>query len=308
MSDLSAREQFLALERGEAVMAGLRDVIVATGPDTDKFLQGQLSQDVVLLEVGQSRLTLHLQPNGRVIAVARLTRIDAETIVIDTEAGGGQQMHAALSRFLIRTKCALTLTEAMPWCVRPTEPDARLNDVEESVASSGELFPLTVRSCLPLTGRDILGSTPELGIVVVDDDVAEAFRISAGVLRLGNELSEATIPSETNLIDDAVTFGKGCYVGQELVERIDSRGRIVRCFRRLESVDVDATLPALTASLTEVNSETGESVEVGHLTSVVRHPVSGRVAAIGLVRARIEVGSSVSVNVDGRSVDFVLLS
>ena len=77
-----------------------------------------------------------------------------------------------------------------------------------------------------LAGYDLLGADPVApdGAVAVSQDDYEAARIEAGFPRHGAELDERTIPAEAGLVEASVSFTKGCYTGQELVARIDSRG------------------------------------------------------------------------------------
>jgi len=89
----------------------------------------------------------------------------------------------------------------------------------------------------------------------------------------------------------AVSFTKGCYLGQEIVERIRSRGQVHRHLRALEIIPDDAAL--LPAVGTELRAESGDGKAVGALTSVTKLEVSGaaRLFAIGMVRADAEVGN-----------------
>jgi tRNA-modifying protein YgfZ len=305
-------EQFESVLAGHVGLVSSRDVITAVGPDTLKFLQGQLSQDVNRLEVGgRSLWTLHLQPNGRVIGFARLTRLAEETVLIDTETGVGESMHAGLARFLIRTKCVLTfeagvksLTVLGPPATQVTQQDSGL----AQVVTGAPLFD----------GVEILRFTdasvgPSIS-VVESPELSETLRIISGIPRHGVEILDATIPSETGLIDAAVTFGKGCYVGQELVERINSRGRTVRSFRRLSTVDIPEAsmvehLMSSGAQLptTELFDVSGGAL-VGQITSLTIDPVSGHMVGLGLVRASVEAGNNVAARAAGseREVLFFL--
>ena len=79
------------------------------------------------------------------------------------------------------------------------------------------------------------------GVVEIDGPAYEATRIEAGVPRQGFDIDESTIAQEAYLDRDAVSFTKGCFVGQELVCRIDSRGHVNRLLRRLRAdVPIDA--------------------------------------------------------------------
>jgi folate-binding protein YgfZ len=108
------------------------------------------------------------------------------------------------------------------------------------------------------------------GVAEGDAEAYEAWRIAAGVPRMGAELDERTIPAEAGVVDRSVSFTKGCYTGQELVARVDSRGSSTP--RRLRSIVLDAAGPAAGDALT------AEGREIGVLTSV-----SG-VHALGYVR------------------------
>jgi folate-binding protein YgfZ len=195
-----------------------RDVVQASGPDTIVFLQGQLSQDIESLAIGASVWSLLLQPSGKVDAWLRVTRAADDTVVLDVDGGGGDALRQRLARFKLRTKCDLDRVDG--WrCLavrnaRPDDPsDSRIRPI---------VWPAT-------DGYDLLGAAvepPDDLQPTSDDDVYERARIEAGVPALGYELTDATIPVEAGqwLIDASVSFTKGCFTGQELVARIDSRG------------------------------------------------------------------------------------
>jgi folate-binding protein YgfZ len=115
----------------------------------------------------------------------------------------------------------------------------------------------------------------------------EAARIAAGVPRLGADLDDSVIPQEAFLEREAVSFTKGCFVGQELVCRIDTRGHVNRYLRHLVPGDAATVLPA------GADVVAGEKV-VGKVTSAA----SG--IALGFVRREVDPGSV--VHVDGREV------
>jgi folate-binding protein YgfZ len=195
-----------------------RDVVQASGPDTIAFLQGQLSQDIESLAVGASTWSLLLQPSGKVDAWLRVTRAEDDTLELDVDGGGGDALRQRLERFKLRTKCELVRVDG--WrclAIRNASPDD---------PSDTRIRPIV----WPATeGYDLLGAAvgaPHDLAPTSDDDVYERARIEAGVPALGHELTDATIPVEAGqwLIDASVSFTKGCFTGQELVARIDSRG------------------------------------------------------------------------------------
>ena len=208
-----------------------RDVVVATGPDTTAFLQGQLAQDVEALDDGASAWSLLLQPAGKVDAWLRVTRTDRETFELDVDARWGEHVLQRLSRFKLRTKCELTLQESVRVAaVRGTHVDAP--------GARPIVWP-------GIDGVDVFGAT-DLPAPEATRDAYERARILAGVPAMGRELTDATIPVEAGqwLIDASVSFTKGCYTGQELVARVDSRGgnaprpiRILRVDGRAQAGD-----------------------------------------------------------------------
>lgn len=212
-----------------------RDVVEATGPDTAAFLQGQLSQDVAGLAVGESRYSLLLQPQGKVDAWLRVVRAGDETFLLDVEQGWGEAVIRRLERFKLRTRCSLAMLDGWRcWAARGTDPSAVAGLVGSTVAVVVAAWPGT-------PGFDALGAGlgPFDGIVVADTDRYLAARIAAGVPALGAELDDSTIPAEAGswLIERSVSFTKGCYTGQELVARVDSRGsNTPRKLRRVEAI------------------------------------------------------------------------
>ena len=246
-----------------------RDVVLASGPDAVTFLQGQLSQDVAALEVGQSAFSLLLQPQGKVDAWLRVTRTAEDAFALDVDAGWGEHVRSRLQRFLLRVQVEL---EPVEWAV------VAVLDGEAPVPEGA----WKVTPELPGRGFDLLGpgvGLPEGAEAATD---YEARRIRAGVPRMGAELDESTIPAAAGIVDRSVSFTKGCYTGQELVARIDSRGdRVPTKLRRITgAVPVGATL------------HDGER-EVGRVTS------ASPGVALGYVRREIEPPAEVVARWDG---------
>jgi len=204
-----------------------RDVIEASGPDAASFLQGQLSQDVAALAVGAGAYSLLLQPQGKVDAWLRVSRLGEERFLLDVDAGWGDAVLRRLARFKLRTRCEFTVLEGwVCWAVRGADDgvSALLRD-RAIAADDGAVVALAWPES---PGFDRLGPGLEAldGIPIAGDDAYTAARIEAGVPAMGSELDESTIPAEAGrwLIDRSVSFTKGCYTGQELVARVDSRG------------------------------------------------------------------------------------
>jgi tRNA-modifying protein YgfZ len=209
-----------------------RDVVRVAGPDAVDYLQGQLSQDIEALAVGSSARSFVLQPAGKVDAWVRVTRTGTDEAVLDVEEGQGAPLMARLQRFLLRTKAAI---DPLDWrTVALRGPGA--GAAAPAVVGEGALV---VPAGWPgVEGVDLLGPgvEPPPGIPEADPSAYAGLRIRSGVPLMGAELTDRTIPAEAGqwVIDASVSFTKGCFTGQELVARIDSRGgRVPRQLRGL---------------------------------------------------------------------------
>ena len=199
------------------VFIGERDVVSVVGEEATTYLQGQLSQDVAALDIGSSAWSFILQPQGKVDAWFRITRTGDDAYLLDVDAGFGDVLLARLKRFLLRTKAEISLET---WTLHaysetPRELDSAAKIVSPSATGSG-----TDVVGPDLVDLDIAG----LGLESMSADDYERRRILAGVPAMGAELNDSTIPAEARVVDRSVSFTKGCYTGQELVARVDSRG------------------------------------------------------------------------------------
>jgi len=253
-----------------------RDVVRVHGPEAIAFLQGQLSQDIEALAVGASAWSLLLQPTGKVEALLRATRGGDDDVLLDVGAGFGEAVRRRLARFKLRTQVELDLEARSGHAVRGPGADA--------VAPPGALpagWP-------GVEGFDVLEGPPPTGVPLVYAGALEVLRIEVGVPAMGAELTDATIPAEAGqwLIDASVSFTKGCYTGQELVARIDSRGgNVPRPLRGL-LVDGDPVPVGTTVGLA--------GKDVGVVTSSGWSPALGAVALAPLARS-VELGTTVEL-------------
>jgi tRNA-modifying protein YgfZ len=276
MDDLEAHYHALRHEAGAVWLP--RDVVAVTGPEAEVYLQGQLSQDVAALDPGASALSFLMQPQGKVDALVRVVRHAPDRFTLDVDGGFGEVVVSRLTRFRLRTKVDI---EAIEWrCLAVRGPRAH------DVAPDG--LPADWPG---LAGVDRLGPDPEVpaGVPVCALDAYEAVRIEAGVPSMGRELTERTIPAEAGqfVVDRAISFTKGCFTGQELVARIDSRGGKVP--RQLRGVVMsDDVRPPVGATL-EVDGR-----QVGELTSVA-DSTGGRV--VGLAYAARAITPPVDIGV-----------
>jgi folate-binding protein YgfZ len=190
----------------------VRDVITVTGADAATFLHSQMSQDIASMEAGDSRNSFVLEPTGKIISIVRVTRAGLDRFVIDTEPGFGDATLARLSRFKIRVDAELELT---------TQTWRAIRGLRETTLSGG--IPAWR---MDGSAYDIFASGAGMPSVIVEGtpEMFHAERLRAQWPLLGVDVLPEMIPAETPILDVAVSFTKGCYPGQELVERMDSRG------------------------------------------------------------------------------------
>ena len=271
-----------------------RAKFVARGGDAADFLQGQVSNDVEALEPGGGCYATILTAKGKLRTDLRILRSPGgDFFWLDTEAIG----HAVL-RHMLQT---YSLGRDVQWedlsadhsilslvgpgadaLVEPT-PGA----VEHSVVDSGE--GLWARTDL---GLDLLCAASQagewrdrLGVEAVSEEAAECVRIESGRPRLGYDMDAETMPQEAGINHRAVSFTKGCYVGQETVARLHYRGKPNRHLRGLRLSE-----PGERGS----DILLGERV-VGRVASTTVSPRFGPIA-LALVRREAEPGSTVTVN------------
>ena len=260
-----------------------RDFVRVAGPDAVSFLQGQVSQDVVALGVGASAWSFILQPQGKVDALIRLTRTGVDEVVIDVDGGYGATVTERLVRFKLRVKATIEPVDWACVAVRDEVPPV----VPEGVfAVVGAWEP----------GSDLIGLRAALPSASGEDAATyEAARIAHGWPAMGAELTERTIPEESGIVDRTVSFTKGCYTGQELVARIDSRGGNVARRLRVVVFEPGTDLPPIGASLV-----VGDGA-VGEITSAARRTTGGPVA-LSYVARSVDAPADASVAWDGITV------
>ncbi len=241
--------------------------------------------------MGESTWAFLLQPQGKVTAFLRVLRSGEEEVVLETDAGFGEAVVERLDRFKLRVKCDL---DPLAWrCVAVRGPAA--HDLVDGGVPAADIS-VVVADWPGLAGADLVGESPvaPAGVRACSLDAYEAVRIEAGIPVMGRELDEGTIPAEAGVVGMSVSFTKGCYTGQELVARIDSRGGNVA--RRLRGVVLgDGAMPPAGAMLQV------EGKEAGRLTSVAFSPRAGAAVALAYVRRAVEAPADVVVEWDGGS-------
>jgi folate-binding protein YgfZ len=282
MVELATASTYAQIRESCAWHAVARDGIRVAGPDALTWLQGQVSQDIARLAAGDASWTLVLSPQGKVDSFARVTMLGDNDYLLDVAEGDGEVLGERLRRFKIRVKAELSLMSPLV-AVELRGPQIPSLAIANALVSA----PIDWQS---YRGVDMVfdgysnvveaAVSEMVGIGPGDDGAFEAARIEAGWPVLGSELTERTIPQEVGpeFVDLCVNFTKGCYTGQELVARLDSRGSNVA--RRLRGVVIDDAAPTPAAG----DDLLVDGVSVGQLTSVCYSPGLSGYAGLAYVK------------------------
>lgn len=291
-----------ALDAGAALASrSTRDLVTVEGPDTWTFLQSLVSADLDPLTDGEGVPALLLAPQGKLIAHFLVLRISATDAWLLVEAGHGADLLAALGRFRIRVQVELVDRTDRLGVISVLGPAARravaewsaaevAKDPGSNVAVGRVRFvsnPWPGVDAIDCIGRpDVLDGVWRAlrghGLVPVGHHVLEAARIRAGVPRLGIDVDDRTIPQEAFLERDAVSFTKGCFIGQELVCRIDTRGHVNRYLRVLTS---DGDL--------RPGDEVAHDGKVVGAVSSAAPLTTGGTVALAMIRREVDPGAAV---------------
>lgn len=234
------------------------DLVWFSGTDMLRFLNDIISQELGDMEAGQARRSFLLAPQGKLDFLLWVLREEAR-IGLVTDPGRGEALASALARYRIRVDVDI-------------EPETQ--DVWVVV---GEWDGFDV-SWPGVERRLVVGERPDLQEMGMGQ--YERLRINAGEPKWGVDVDDGTIPHESGLVPASVDFTKGCFLGQELVARIESRGGNTPRNLRLLQVDDEVDAGA---------AVTAEGAEVGTVTSA-----AGGVA-LAMLKRTVAVGDEVEV-------------
>ena len=282
-----------------------RGKLALVGADAATFLQGQVSNDVEGLVPGSGCYAAFLTPKGKMLGDLRILATEDE-LLLDTERTALQALFNMIRRFSLGYNVELhkrTLERGLLSLIGPEAPGlAGAGDlgVDEHAHALIDVpgAGLPARAIRTDVGVDLLcdasdtdalrAALEEAGAAPVGEAAAECLRVEHGRPRYGIDLDETVIPQEAGLNERAVSFTKGCYVGQETVARLYYRGKPNRQLRGLRL-----------SGAAEAGEELAfEGRVVGRVTSVATSPRFGPIA-LGFVRREAPVGSTVSVGPAG---------
>jgi tRNA-modifying protein YgfZ len=276
-----------------------RGELALTGPDAKEFLHGQVTNDIAGLTDGSGCYAAFLTHKGKMLGDLRV--LDAgDELLLDCERVALQELFNMIRRYKLGSAVELhkrTLERGLLSLIGPgARRIAGAGDLPERehahVAATLDRAP--VRLIATDLGIDVLCDAADTdsvaaalagaGAVQADEAAAEVRRVESGRPRYGVDIDDTVIPQEAGLNERAVSFEKGCYVGQETVARLYFRGKPNRHLRGLKlSARAEHGAPL----------RLGER-EVGRLGSVVESPLHGPIA-LAIVRREAAPGDSLAV-------------
>jgi tRNA-modifying protein YgfZ len=318
----AARQQAALIDR-----TADRGRIVVSGADRATYLQGLLTNDVAALRSGQGCYSAYLTPQGRMIADMHVYEV-GDVILIATNRAVKDTVLLKLDQFVFSedvqlgdvsgtfAQFAIVGPRAAPIVAAlvPAVSEDALRALPDHGNTRAEwrdgsvIIARTVDAGEP--GYDVYVEAADAdalseaivatGATMLDAATAEAIRIEAGVPAFHRDMDEETIPLEAGIESRAISFTKGCYVGQEVIVRVLHRGH-GRVARKLVGFSIDGDhVPAAGATVTAAGRE------VGNVTSATWSPALDHAIALGYVhRDFVEPGTELTI--DGTAAKVVTL-
>jgi folate-binding protein YgfZ len=258
-------------------------VLRARGPDAIGFLQGQLSNDTTRLQAGQLQLAGYHTPQGRVIALLRLTSLAADEVLAVLPRELVPLVLARLKRYILRAKVQLT-DESLSWQLLGYQGEAPSVPVGALCLPYGRSRHLVLIPVAADSAPGGLQSRPEADAVAGTPGDWAAKDIAEGLPQVYLSTSEAFVAQMLNLdVTGGIALEKGCYTGQEIIARAHYRGQVKRRMRRFVSALPCSLQPGQSGLLTDGRSfkvVTAAALPDGHCEFLaVTNPAPGAAAA-----------------------------
>ncbi|MEJ7848911.1 MAG: glycine cleavage T C-terminal barrel domain-containing protein [Pyrinomonadaceae bacterium] len=254
-----------------------RGLIAVWGKEAVQFLNGLITNDVAKLEDGEQMLAAFPNVQGRLLAIVRVLHRD-DKFYFETDEVTREKVFNNLFRFTFAGDFFVE-----DWSdyydyfeiSNKSEPRAVATGVFQfrSSASTDYLVPV---EAVDAFSTDIKASDA----IEISDELYEVLRIENGIPKYGIDMDETTVVLETGL-DEAVSFTKGCYIGQEIIARIHFRGHVAKQLTGLILSESGAIATGFLPG-TELKSEDGKNA--GKITSVTFSPKLGKTIALAYVR------------------------
>lgn len=302
--------QYRALrEEAGLVDRSARGKLKLTGAEAADLLQGQLTNDIEALEPGQGAYAALLDRKGHLRADMRVLLLDDGGIWLDTEPGTLDALRSHLEMYKVGREVEVADVSG-DWAIV-----SLIGPAAYEIAGTRPLSPEYANRHYQRDGFDVLAVGTDLGLDLiaraegaealrealigdgaapVSDEAAEIARVESGRPRFGHEMNASTMPAEAGIEERAVSFSKGCYIGQETVARLHYKGKPNRHLRGLR---LSAPVPEGTPLVL------GEKV-VGEVGTACISPVHGPIA-LAIVRREAAPGDTVAAGEEGATATLV---
>jgi len=256
-----------------------RGRIVARGRDRARLLHNITSNEVKKMVPGDSCYAFLLNPQGRIQADLQLLCL-ADRFLIDTEPELREKVLQHIRRYIIADQVELEDVTAQTASLGVEGPGAG-SQPAFPVSSEHTIAPFTITGqpgyriyCSASAKADLIAQLQSHGVRPATAEDARMVRMENGKPRYGEDIRETSLPQETQQMH-AVSFTKGCYLGQEIVERIRALGQV---HKKLERIELEGSEPPPPGTKLRVASGEAE------ITSAIYSPHFGKVIALGYVR------------------------
>jgi len=311
-----------ALRDAAAVMdLSFRSRVCLIGSDRVRYLNGQVTNNIKSLQPGRGCYAALTTAKGRMESDLHVHCLNDE-LLLDFEPGLTERVSARLEKFIVAD--AVEVVDMQPSYGLLSVQGPRADEVMHQLALPHELpegvyHSITIKNAaneelivvrLPRFGalgfdlflpNSLLGkfwdhlidAARSVGGGACGWEAMEMARIEAGLPRYGQDMDETNIPLEAGLETRAISYTKGCYVGQEVINRIHSVGQVAKALRGLELTTTGRDLPARGHKLYL------RGKEVGYVTSALDSPTFKRHIALGYVRREVnQPGTSLSLHAE----------
>ena len=308
--ELDAQYRQLREECGLVEVPG-RGLLIVSGAEAAEYLQGQLTNDIEAIEPGDGAYAALLDRKGHMQADMRVLRPGEEPeLLLDLEPEGLEAARRHLQMYKIGREVELSdeseghslisLIGPRSVEIAGTAPLPE-NACETTTIGGARCVAVSTPSGIDLLfasarGEDVRGALLAAGAVEVSPKAAEILRIETGRPRFGAEMGTETMPAEAGIVEQAVSFTKGCYIGQETVARLHYKGKPNRHLRGLRF-----SAPARPGEALRLGEK-----EVGRVGSAALSPALGPVG-LAIVRREAEPGATLVVGEDGVTAEVVAL-
>jgi len=258
-----------------------------TGKDSPRYLQSRLTNNIKLLAVGERCFAAQLTPQGKTQGIFNVYKAEETCFILTCDRGNQSDIIAAFKKYIVADRVTVEdcSEEGALFCVDASLTLPHIADIYRTgdrFASNTDVVALSSNASSAL--REHFTS---LHAAAMTAAAFELLEFQAGIPRFGKELDEQTLFSESGF-DDAIAANKGCYVGQEVVEKIESFGKAPKIFKRVAIGHTVTTYDAIQPHTPVMYGE----VDIGRVISVCNDDTNNQ----SLAFIRIKNDASIDLN------------